>query len=113
MGIGQLFIKREEPQEEENLKEMFENIKSQEIPHKTGKKVINFIRVSKCGCGSSSENPYHVIVPEDYHDVENGDIIGSNNYEKMKELEKVAGEIYEGEYTGSVEDHNPNDYYVW
>lgn len=38
MGIGQLFKKREEPQEEENLKEMFENIKSQEIPHKTGKK---------------------------------------------------------------------------
>ena len=35
MGIGQLFKKREEPQEEENLKEMFENIKSQEIPHQT------------------------------------------------------------------------------
>lgn len=111
MGIGQLFIKREEPQEEENLKEMFENIKSQEIPHKTGKKVINFIYVSKCGCGSTSEGIYHAIVPEDYHDVEDGNII--DNFDKMIGLEKVAGAIYEEQYTGSVEDHNPDDYYVW
>ena len=72
MGIGQLLKKREEPQEEENLKEIFENIKSQEIPHKTGKKVINFIYVSKCGCGSTSEGSYHAIVPEDYEDVKDG-----------------------------------------
>lgn len=111
MGIGQLLIKREEPQEEENLKEMFEDIKSQEIPHKTGKKVINFTYVSKCGCGSTSEGAYHAIVPEDYEDVENGDII--DNYDWMVELEEVAGEIYEGGYRGSVEDHNPYDYHVW
>lgn len=111
MGIGQLFIKREEPQEEENLKEMFENIKSQEIPHKTGKKVINFIYISKCGCGSTSENAYYAIVPEDYEDVKDGDII--DNYDKMGELEDVAGRIYKGRYRGSVEDHNPNNYYEW
>lgn len=110
MGIGQLFIKREEPQEEENLKEMFESIKAQEIPHKTGKKVINFTHVSKCGCGSSSENLYHAIVPEDYEDVKDGDIV---DYDQMVGLNRVAGEIYEEEYTGSVEDHNPYDYYVW
>lgn len=112
MGIGQSFIKREEPQKEENLKEMFENIKSQEIPE-TKKKVINFTYVSKCGCGSTSETSYHAIVPEDYKDIEDGDIIDS--YDKMKELKEVTvtGEIYEGEYTGSVEDHNPDDYYVW
>ena len=111
MGIGQLLKKREEPQEEENLKEIFENIKSQEIPHKTGKKVINFIYVSRCGCGSTSEGSYHAIVPEDYKDVEDGDII--DNFDKMEELEKVAGEIYGGKYTGSIEDHNSDDYYVW
>lgn len=110
MGIGQLFKKREEPQEEENLKEMFENIKSQEIPHKTGKKVINFTYVSRCGCGSSSGNPYHAIVPEGYEDIRDGDIL---DYDQMVELNKAVGDIYEGEYTGSVEDHNPNDYYVW
>ena len=112
MGIGQLFIKREEPQEEENLKEMFENIKSQEIPHQTGKKVINFTYISRCGCGSSAENNYHAIVPEDYEDVQNGELI-DDDYNKMEALRGVAGEIYEGEYTGSVEDHNPDDYYVW
>lgn len=111
MGIGQSFIKREEPQEEENLKEMFENIKSQEIPHQTGKKVINFTYVSRCGCGSSNERFYHAIVPVDYDDVENGDII--DNYDRMINLKKVAGDIYEGRYRGSVEDHNPYDYYVW
>ena len=111
MGIGQLLKKREEPQEEENLKEIFENIKSQEIPHKTGKKVINFIYVSRCGCGSTSEGNYHTIVPEDYKDVEDGDII--DNFDKMEELEKVAGERYGGKYTGSIEDHNSDDYYVW
>lgn len=110
MGIGQSFIKREEPQEEENLKEMFENIKSQEIPE-TKKKVINFTYVSRCGCGSSSEEFYHAIVPEDYDDVENGDII--DNYDELVELEEVAGRIYEGRYTGSVEDHNPKGYYEW
>lgn len=110
MGIGQLFIKREEPQEEENLKEMFENIKPQEIPE-TKKKVINFTYISKCGCGSSSENLYHAIVPEDYDDVRNDDII--DNYDGMVKLEEVAGEIYEGRYRGSVENHNPYDYYVW
>ena len=112
MEIGQLFKKREEPQEEENLKEIFENIKSQEIPHQTGKKVINFTYISKCGCGSTSENTYHAIVPEDYNDVEDGDFIDSD-YDRMKALQDVAGEIYEGKYTGSVEDHNPDDYYVW
>lgn len=112
MGIGQLFIKREEPQEEENLKEMFENIKSQEIPHKTGKKVINFTYISRCGCGSVDEARYHAIVPEDYEDVQNGELI-DDDYDKMEALRKVAGEIYEEEYTGSVEDHNPDDYYVW
>lgn len=111
MGIGQLFKKREEPQEEENLKEIFENIKSQEIPHQTRKKVINFTYVSKCGCGSTDENAYHAIVPEDYENVENGDII--YDYDKMKALRDVAGEIYEEEYKGSVEDHNPDYYYVW
>lgn len=110
MGIGQLFIKREEPQEEENLKEMFENIKSQEIPE-TKKKVINFTYISSCGCGSSSENLYHAIVPEDYDDVENGDII--DNYDMMAKLEEVAGEIYKGRYRGSVENHNPNLYHEW
>ena len=112
MGIGQLLKKREEPQEEENLKEVFENIKSQEIPHQTRKKVINFIYVAKCGCGSTSEGSYHAIVPEDYHDVEDGDLI-DDNYDQMRALEDVAGEIYRGRYTGSVEDHNPNDYHVW
>lgn len=111
MGIGQLFKKREEPQEEENLKEMFENIKSQEISHKTGKKVINITYVSRCGCGSTKKNKYHAIVPEDYDNVENSDII--DNYDKMAELKEVAGEIYEEWYIGSVEDHNPDDYYVW
>lgn len=111
MGIGQLFKKREEPQEEENLKEMFENIKSQEIPHKTGKKVINVIYISKCGCGSTIKKAYHAIVPEDYEDAKDGDII--NNYDEMGKLEDVAGTIYKGMYTGSVEDHNPNNYYEW
>lgn len=111
MGIGQLFKKREEPQEEENLKEMFESIKSQEVPE-TKKKVINFTYVSRCGCGSTDENAYHAIVPEDYEDVEDGDFI-DDDYDKMKALEDVAGTIYEGEYTGSVEDHNPDDYYEW
>ena len=110
MGIGQLLKKREEPQEEENLKAIFENIKSQEIPHKTGKKVINFIYVSKCGCGSTSEGNYHAIVPEDYHDVEDGDII---YFDEMVKLSRAVGDIYGGKYTGSVEDHNPNDYYAW
>lgn len=112
MGIGQLFKKREEPQEEENLREMFESIKSQEIPHKTGKKVINFTYVSKCGCGSTSENPCHAIVPEDYEGVKDGDLIDSD-YDKIKALRDVAEAVYEGEYTGSVEDHNPDDYYEW
>lgn len=110
MGIGQSFIKREEPQEEENLKEMFENIKSQEIPE-TKKKVINFTYVSRCGCGSTFKNAYHAIVPEDYDDVENGDII--DNYDRMGALRDVAGEIYRGKYKGLVEDHNPNGYYAW
>lgn len=111
MGIGQLFKKREEPQEEENLKEIFENIKSQEIPHKTGQKVINITYVVKCGCGFIDKNTYHAIVPEDYHDIEDGDII--DNFDKMEALEKVAGEIYGDVYRDSVEDHNPDDYYVW
>lgn len=111
MGIGQLFKKREEPQEEENLKEMFENIKSQEIPHQTGKKVINFTYVSRCGCGSSDERFYHAIVPEDYEDVKDGDVI--DNFDKMAGLERVAGTIYKERYRGSVEDHNPNLYYEW
>lgn len=109
MGIGQLFKKREEPQEEENLKEMFENIKSQEIPQQTRKKIINFIYISKCGCGSISEDPYHAIVPEDYEDVKDGDIL---DYKEIASLSRVAGDIYGGEYTGSVEDHNPDDYNV-
>lgn len=111
MGIGQSFIKREEPQEEENLKEIFESIKSQEIPHKTGKKVINFTYVSRCGCGSTFENPYHAIVPEDYDDIKNGDIV--DNFDKMVELERVAGRIYEKSYRGSVELHNPYNYNEW
>lgn len=74
-------------------------------------KVINFIYISRCGCGSTSEGNYHAIVPEDYEDVKDGDII--DNFDKMEALEKVAGEIYGGRYTGSVEDHNPNYYYVW
>lgn len=110
MGIGQLFKKREEPQEEENLKEMFENIKSQEIP-KTKKKVINIIYISKCGCGSVDKQFYHAIVPEDYEDVKDGNII--DNFDEMTELKKVAGTIYEERYGGSVEDHNPNLYYEW
>lgn len=110
MGIGQLFKKREELQKEENLKEMFENIKSQEIPHQTRKKVINFTHVSKCGCGSTNENKYHAIVPEDYEDVKDDDIL---DYDQMVELNRAVGDIYEGEYTDSVEDHNPNDYDVW
>lgn len=111
MGIGQLFKKREEPQEEENLKEMFENIKSQEIPHKTGKKVINFTYVSKCGCGSTAENPYHAIVPEDYDDIKDGDIV--DNFDKMAELERIAGAIYEKRYRGSVEGHDPYNFNEW
>lgn len=110
MGIGQSFIKREEPQEEENLKEMFENIKSQEIPE-TKKKVINFTYILSCGCGFVNEQFYHAIVPEDYNDIKNGDIV--DDIDKMEGLEDVAGEIYEEEYTGSVEDHNPDNYYVW
>lgn len=110
MGIGQLFKKREELQEEENLKKMFENIKSQEIPRRTKLKVINFTYVSKCGCGSVSENLYHAIVPEDYEDVKDGDIL---DYDQMVELNRAVGDIYKREYTGFVEDHNPDDYYVW
>ncbi len=109
MGIGQLLKKREEPQKEENLKEMFENIKSQEIPE-TKKKVINITYISKCGCGSVDKQFYHAIVPEDYEDIRDGDIL---DYGQMVELNKAVGDIYEGEYTGSVEDHNPDDYYVW
>lgn len=110
MGIRQLFKKIEEPQEEENLKEIFESIKSQEIPHKTGKKVINITYKSECGCGSTSRAAYHVIVPEDFDDIEDGDIL---NFTEICKLENVVGTIYEGEYMGSVEDHNPNNYYVW
>lgn len=88
-------------QEEENPKEI----------HRTGKKVINITYVVKCGCGSTYEYAYHAIVPEDYHDVEDGDII--DNFDKMVELERVAGEIYAERYEGSVKDHNPDDYYVW
>ncbi len=110
MGIGQLFKKREEPQEEENLKEMFEDIKSQEIPE-TKKKVINFTYVSRCGCGSTFENPYHAIVPEDYDDIKDGDIV--DNFDKMAELEKIAGAIYEERYRGSVEGHNPYNFNEW
>lgn len=110
MGIGQSFIKRKELQEEDNLKEMYENIKSKEIPE-TRKKVINFTYISKCGCGSTAENDYHAIVPEDYDDVKDGDII--ENFDKMDVLQKVAGTIYEEKYTGSVEDHDPDNYYEW
>ena len=110
MEIGQLFKKREEPQEEENLKEMFENIKSQEIPE-TKKKVINITYISKCGCGSVDKQFYHAIVPEDYEGVKDGDII--DRLDKMRKLEEVAGTIYEERYIGSVEDHNPNLYYGW
>lgn len=110
MGIGQSFIKREELQEEDNLKEIYENIKSKEIPE-TRKKVINFTYISKCGCGSTVENDYHAIVPEDYDDVKDGDII--ENFDKMDALQKVAGTIYEEKYTGSVEDHDPDNYYEW
>lgn len=74
-------------------------------------KVINITYISRCGCGSTDKSEYHAIVPEDYHDVEDGDII--DNFDKMEALEKVAGEIYCDEYRGSVKDHNPNDYYVW
>lgn len=112
MGIGQLFKKREEPQEEENLKEIFKSIKSQEIPHKTGKKVINITYILRCGCGAINEANYHAIVPEDYDDVEDGDII-DNDYDRMKALEDVAGAIYSGVYKGSVEGHNPDIYYEW
>ena len=110
MGIGQSFIKRKELQEEDNLKEMYENIKSKEIPE-TRKKVINFTYISKCGCGSTAENDYHAIVPEDYDDVKDGDII--ENFDKIDALQKVAGTIYEEKYTGSVEDHDPDNYYEW
>ena len=110
MGIGQSFIKRKELQEEDNLKEMYENIKSKEIPE-TRKKVINFTYISKCGCGSTAKNDYHAIVPEDYDDVKDGDII--ENFDKMDALQKVAGTIYEEKYTGSVEDHDPDNYYEW
>lgn len=112
MGIGQLFKKREEPQEEENLKEIFESIRSQEIPHKTGKKVINITYISRCGCGAADEIKCHAIVPEDYNDVEDGDII-DNDFDKVKALKDVAGAIYSDVYKGSVEDHNPDDYYAW
>lgn len=74
-------------------------------------KVINITYVVRCGCGSIDKETYHAIVPEDYHKIEDGDII--DNFDKMEALEDVAGEIYVGRYTGSVEDHNPNDYYVW
>ena len=74
-------------------------------------KVKNITYISRCGCGSTDEAKYHAIVPEDYHDVEDGDII--DNFDKMEALEKVAGEIYCDVYRGSVKDHNPNDYYVW
>lgn len=112
MGIRQLFKKREEPQEEENLKEIFESIRSQEIPHKTGKKVINITYISRCGCGAADEIKYHAIVPEDYNDVEDGDIIDAD-FGKMMALKDVAGAIYSSIYKGSVEDHNPDDYYAW
>lgn len=110
--MRQLLKKREESQEEENLKEIFESIKAQEIPHKTGKKVINITYVSTCGCGSIKEETYHAIVPEDYNDIEDGDII-KDDYDRMNALKDVAGKIYESVYKGSVEDHNPDDYYVW
>lgn len=75
------------------------------------KKVINIIYVSKCACGSTETTEYHAIVPDDYYDVIDGDII--DNSDEMEALEDVAGYIYGGRYTGPVEDHNPNDYYVW
>lgn len=112
MGIGQLFIKKEEPQEEGNLKKKFESIKSKEIPRSSGKKVINITYISRCGCGAFDRTAYHAIVPEDYNDIKDGDII-DDDYDKMKELEDVAGSIYSREYTGSVEEHDPEDYYVW
>lgn len=111
MGIGQLFKKREEPQEKENLRKVFESIKSQKIPSRTGKKVINFIYKSSCGCGSSSKIKCHAIVPEDYDDVQDGDIIDS--LEDMISLEEEADTIYKDEYKGSVEDHNPDNYVIW
>lgn len=87
----------------------FERIK-QEIPE-TKKKVINFTYISKCGCGSIDENKYHAIVPEDYNDIKNGDIV--DDIDKMAGLEDVAGTIYKERYRGSVENHNPYDYHVW
>lgn len=74
-------------------------------------KVINITYVVRCGCGSTNEAKYHAIVPKDYHDIEDGDII--DNFDKMKALERVAGEIYCDAYKGSVKDHNPDDYCVW
>lgn len=112
MGIEQLFKEKEKLQEEENLKEIFENIKSQKIPHKTRKKVINITYISRCGCGVIVENKLHAIVSEDYNDINDGDII-DNDAKKIHALREIAGTIYEDEYKGSVEDHNPNDYYVW
>lgn len=74
-------------------------------------KVINITYVVRCGCGSTDEAKYHAIVPEDYHDVEDGDII--DNFDKMAELEKIAGAIYEKRYRGSVEGHNPYNFNEW
>lgn len=92
--------------------EMSESTKSQEIPHKTGKKVINITYISRCGCGTTDEIKYHAIVPEDYDDIEDGDII-DNDYNRMQELENIAGAIYSGVYEGSIENHNSENYYVW
>lgn len=75
------------------------------------KKIINIVYISKCACGSIEMIEYHAIVPDDYYDVIDGDII--DNFDEMKALEDVADYIYSGRYTGSVGDHNPDDYYVW
>lgn len=92
-------------------KEISESTKPQEIPHKTKKKVINISYISRCGCGTTNEIKYHAIVPEDYDDIEDGDII-DNDCNKMKELKNIAGAIYSGVYEGSVENHNSENYYV-
>lgn len=97
-------------QEETNLKEEFEALKSQKIPEGTHKKILNIKRVSSCGCGSSAVNYYHAIVPEDYDRYNDRDIVDS---EDLYNIQKVAGRVFEGKYYGSVEKHNPYDYHLW
>lgn len=85
MGIGQIFKDSSSSQKEDTaLKDRFNALKQQEIPQgRSSFKVLNLTYRSSCGCGGFDYNSIQVIVPEDYNDYRDGDIV---EYEEIKEL---------------------------